>query len=168
VLAVGIWIGTLTRGDPEPARRAFSGTEQGQTVLIAINGAPVKATIFYDGAPVSGNPFRVSAASVSVPLRVEAPGYEPYVTTVVPRENTTLTVTLPPRPVASPAHRSTSTVGSPRPASRAHRPSGAEAPTSTHSTSSTIEGQPEGGPQDNASSSVRRSGRDTLYTEEFE
>ena len=118
-------------------------------VQITIRGAPSGATVFYDGAPVAMNPFQVEAGDTVVPIRVEMPGFLPFNATVVPSKDATVQVTL-----VETQNRDEASLP---PSSSAASP-GDEAPPTTGKRS--IPNKP--------SVEMKKSGRDTLYTEKFE
>lgn len=121
-------------------------------VLISLVGVPQGATILYDGAPVSINPFRVVSRHTIVPIRVEAPGREPFVTTIVPSADTTVQVELAPAPNPTPATDQPSAAGS------TAGPESSPVP-SAHPSRRGGQNQPD---------EIRRSGRNTLYSDKFE
>ncbi len=117
-------------------------------VSITLAGLPRDATVFYDGAPVAMNPFRVEVRSTIVPIRVEAPGRQAFVTTVVPTTDQVVEVNLVP-PVAR-------TLPEARPESDE-----AEAPRAP-------EKRPGKRGATRHSGEIGKSGRDTLFSREFE
>jgi hypothetical protein len=131
-----------------PSAPISEAAEEG--VQITIEGAPDDAQIFYDRSPVPARQFRVRRSTLVTPIRVELRGYEPFVATVVPREDTTVVVQLEPSPTGSASAREVSTTPNADPATSAEKP---KRPRTGHSA-------PDPG--------IGKLGRDTYYTEEFE
>jgi len=147
--AVAFWLSSpSTTPEKTPAASASTLATAGPKdgVQITVSGAPSGAQVLYDGAPVSMNPFRVKRGQTIVPIRVELEGYQPFVTTVVPSKDTTVEVSLQALPSAAMASAMAADSASAPPAGA---PPGKATPTASP-----------GG--------IGKSGRGTLYTDEFE
>ncbi|MBN2717182.1 MAG: serine/threonine protein kinase [Deltaproteobacteria bacterium] len=118
-LLIGIVVFAITRGHGEMSEDnegktpnatvgvdALDGTQTGgfgsaqpagtNTIQVEVRGAPDGAKILYDGIPVPLNPFRVETRDSIVPMTVEAPGFRPFVTSVVPSEDQVVVVSMTP------------------------------------------------------------------------
>lgn len=76
-----------------------------ERVQITVEGAPVGSTIYYDGAQVFVNPFTAKRGRAAVPLRVEANGFETFLFSLTPVEDTAVHAVLkkiePPQKIKS-------------------------------------------------------------------
>jgi hypothetical protein len=63
-------------------------------VRITVEGAPPGAAIFFDDAPVPMNPFPVKRREALTKIEVRADGFEPFVTAVIPKEDTVVKVAM--------------------------------------------------------------------------
>jgi hypothetical protein len=142
------------------SRRGVEATESGPSdplsevaeegVQITIDGAPDAAQIFYDRSPVPARQFRVRRSTLVTPIRVELRGYEPFVASVVPSEDTTIVVHLEPSPNGKSSASEVSVPANAAPSTSAAKP-----------------GRPPRG-HSPADPGIGKLGRDTYYTEEFE
>jgi len=116
-------------------------------IQITIEGAPKGARVYYDRTPVETQKFRVRRSRLVTPVRVELDGHEPFVTSVVPLEDTVVRVEFEPQPTASGA---------------------AGAPASAAGRAATKPSPPPRATKPSSNSGLGKLGRDTYYTEEFE
>jgi len=65
-------------------------------VLIAVEGAPPGAVVFFDGTEMPLNPFPVDVKHTVSVVRIEAEGYIPVQIGVLPTEDRTVTVSMKP------------------------------------------------------------------------
>lgn len=135
----------LARRSPAPGAQTVTSTSDPdptpEGVEIRVEGAPPGATVYFDGAPVADRRFRVRRSDLIVPLRVELAHHQAFVTTLAPRQDTTVRVRLVPLPSAS---------APPEPPNAASaRP-------------------PKTPPSAPSATPIKKLGRDTYYTERFE
>lgn len=67
-----------------------------ENVKVNIEGLPQGAKVLLNNEPIKGNPFEIKRTRARLPIAIEAPGYEPYVSHVVPKENLVIKVDLRP------------------------------------------------------------------------
>lgn len=135
-----------------PRPTAQSERPLGDNVQLTLESLPDDASVFYDGKPVADNPFRVPRGTSLTALRVEAPGFMPFSATVMPSRDLTLRVALVPS-------ESSTKNSAPRPAS----PSQANL-----RETDPIESAPPAAVPAPSAGALRKSGRDSLYSESFE
>ena len=183
---VALWSATAHQNVAigQEARDAPAAREGKDTsVLITVNGAPPQATILFADEPMFTNPFRVPSSQHAVALRVEARGFEPYVATVIPAQNSTVSVAmarLDPRGSETPSAAAASPAGASS-AQSTISPSGRPLPPKpTDRASAVVAGrrdsdtQPFSSPSPSPSSTsssaaaIGKTGRESLYTETFE
>jgi serine/threonine protein kinase len=137
-------------GGPESGPSAPTSGAAEEGVQITIEGAPDDAQVFYDRSPVPTRQFRVRRSTLVTPIRVELRGYEPFVASVVPREDTIVVVQLEPSPTGTASGGEVSATPNAAPPTSAGKPGHPPAPHSA----------PDPG--------IGKLGRDTYYTEDFE
>ncbi len=76
-----------TVGVAPPSVAPTTAPKDDTTVQITIRNLPDAATVYYKGAPVTLNPFRVDHSEAIARLRVTAPGFQPFISTLVPSED---------------------------------------------------------------------------------
>lgn len=130
------------------------GSEEG--VEITIEGAPDSARIRYDRTPIASPTFRVRRSRLVTPVEIEAEGYQPFITSIVPHQDTKVRVRLEPLPASRAAPESAARAAETAPSAATGEPKSrppAREPTRPVRTPST---------------SLGKLGRDTYYTDKFE
>ena len=82
--------------NPQSNREAHWLDGNAEGVVLAVQGLPPGATIYYDSAKVPMNPFRVKSAKTLTQIKIKAKGFSEFITAVVPDRDQVVEVTLKP------------------------------------------------------------------------
>jgi hypothetical protein len=95
VAAMMILLPILER-DPAPVEQEIADDDDQYGVLIAVEGTPPGAVVFYEGTEMPQNPFPVDKKHTISVVRIEADGYTPVQVGVLPTEDRTVKVSMVP------------------------------------------------------------------------